>query len=238
MEKKAVLGFISMFLLSACTLRLTTTPPPTEAIVASPSATIEITKVQPTVVTLEPTTPPIKATGIAATPTLTQTMPISPTKTAVIASAPTPEPRFLVQAGTPVETANFVHPDTGCNWMGVAGQVFGNDEKPIAGLVVEVAGTLGDKPVLFLALTGGNTILGPGGYEITLTDQPVASTGMLWVQIFDLNGNPQSEKILFNTYAATENCDNNLIVINFNETGLPLNRYYLPVILKADNLSD
>jgi hypothetical protein len=122
--------------------------------------------------------------------------------------------------------------------MGVAGQVFDQDEKPIERLVVEVAGNLGEEPILSLALTGGSAILGPGGYVITLADQPIASTGSLWVQLFDLNGNPQSEKITFNTFDPGAECSNNLIVINFNEIGLPMNQYYLPVILKSGDTSN
>jgi hypothetical protein len=233
MNTKVLLAILISVLLPACTLRFSTTVPPIETISVPPSAIVETEPIVPTVVTREPYTPVVAATkAITETATVTATLSINPTKTAMLAPAPTPTPRFMVQAGTPVDTANFVHPEAGCNWMGVAGQVFGQDEKPIEGLVVEVAGILGNEPVLSLALTGGSAILGPGGYEITLADQPIASMGTLWVQLFDLNSNPQSEKIIFNTYDPGDECNNNLIVINFNEVGLPMNQYYLPVILK------
>jgi hypothetical protein len=129
-------------------------------------------------------------------------------------------------------TANFVHPDAACNWMGIGGQVFGRDDKPVSGLIVEVGGTLGGEPVLLLALTGGSSVLGPGGYEITLADKTIASQQTLWLQLYDLNGAPQSEQISFDTISGEGSCDKNLIIINFSEAGASMLNYFFPNIFR------
>lgn len=222
-------------LLSACKLPLSPTQQANDENAKSPVVSVETTNLQATVVMLAPTQ---AVTLMPASPTVTVTIEITSTQAAVPEVITEPQAQFIVQTGTPVETANFLHPEAGCNWLGVGGQVFGKDEKPVTGLVVEVGGTLADSPVLFLTLTGGNTILGPGGYEITISDQPIASEGSLWVQLFDLNGIPQSEQIYFDTYAENDNCEKNLIIVNFNEIGFAENEYYFPFILNAGKISE
>jgi len=139
---------------------------PTEA-AAIPTIEAAVISTEALVATLaEPTVSPIPTAEAQGTPTSP-----SPVQAEVIESPP----RFLVQMGTPVNTTNFVNPAAECNWMGVGGQIFGRDEKPISGLIVEVGGTLDGNPVLSLALTGGSSVLGPGGFEITLADEPIAS---------------------------------------------------------------
>ena len=116
--------------------------------------------------------------------------------------------------------------------MGLGGQVFGRDDKPISGLIVEVGGTLNGEPVLVLALTGRSSVLGPGGYEIKLADKTIASQGTLWLQLYDLNGAPQSQQISFDTVSGEGSCDKNLIIINFSEIGTSTLNYFFPNILK------
>lgn len=223
--------FVSL-MISSCTLPLSTgEPEPTQA-VPTASYSPEPTDLELTVITQPPTQevevvtelPPSPEEVLEQTPTLSP--PASPTADLTI--------HYMVQSGTPVGTANFLHPESGCNWMGVGGQVFGKDDKPISGLVVEVGGTLQDAPVLMLALTGEATVLGPGGYEIALGNDPVASQETLWLQLFDLEGKPQSEKVYFETYGGDNRCEKNLIVVNFFEVGASAAlEYYFPVIMKS-----
>ena len=127
---------------------------------------------------------------------------------------------------------NFTHPEAGCNWLGVGGQVFNVQNEPVPSLVMLVEGEFDSEEVRFLSLTGVAPIYGPGGYEIVLADQPVVSTGTLRIQVFDLAGTPLSESIAFNTFA---NCEMNLIIINFvDELPTPgALRYYLPVFFSS-----
>ena len=123
---------------------------------------------------------------------------------------------FAVGPGTPVGTSSLTfHPEAGCNWLGVAGQVFDLSGAPVSGQQVHIGGTLSGASVDRLTLTGLPTAYGtPGFYEFTLGDAPVASQGTLWVQLIDQGGLPMSDKINFDTY---NDCEKNLIFVNFKQ---------------------
>ncbi|MGD9091540.1 MAG: hypothetical protein PVF74_01740 [Anaerolineales bacterium] len=123
---------------------------------------------------------------------------------------------FVVGAGTPIGTSSApFHPDAGCNWLGVAGQVFDLSTAPISGQQIRLGGTLAGTPVDMLSLTGlAGSYGSPGFYEFVLGDTPIASQGTLWVQLQDQAGLPMSEKVYFDTY---DNCEKNLVFINFQQ---------------------
>ncbi len=77
---------------------------------------------------------------------------------------------FVVGPGTPVGTSSLAfHPEDGCNWMGVAGQVFDLSGAPVSGQQVRVGGSLLGAPIELLSLTGVTTAYGNNGfYEFTL----------------------------------------------------------------------
>lgn len=133
--------------------------------------------------------------------------------------------KFRIQPGTPAALPNFTHPESGCEWMGVAGQVFLADETPAVGLVVEVRGALQGKNVLSLAVTGGASLYGPGGYEIRLADQPVGTT--LTLRLFNVDGVPLASPMLFQT---SNSCDENLLLVNLIEQPEGLQEFYLPLV--------
>lgn len=121
-------------------------------------------------------------------------------------------PEYLLQTGSPVFTINFAHPNEGCNWLSVAGQVFDSMGRAQTELVLFLGGTLEDKTIDTATLTGLAPAYGPGGFEIKLSDHPVASSQSLYIQIFDMEGNQLSEKIYFDTKSS---CEENIILINF-----------------------
>jgi len=134
-----------------------------------------------------------------------------------------------VQIGSPVGIPNFTYPELGCQWFGVAGQVLDIDDLPLKDVVVEVGGTLAGHPIFGLAVTGESTAYGPGGYEIKLGDKPIASDGVVWALVYDLDGNAISSPTYFPTYA---DCDKNLIILNFVQSyKLPSPQVYLPIIV-------
>ncbi|MBU0511865.1 MAG: hypothetical protein KJ638_09230 [Chloroflexi bacterium] len=105
------------------------------------------------------------------------------------------------------------HPDLGCNWMGVAGQVLDVNGAHVQGLIIEVGGTLAGKNIgnpTILQATGLAVAYGDAGYEVKLADEPLESTHTLWIQVLDQAGLPLSDKIYFDTY---QDCDRNLIII-------------------------
>ena len=137
--------------------------------------------------------------------------------------------RYLLQSGSPTWVENFIHPEAGCNWMGVGGQVFDHEGNSISNLFVKLTGTLNGEAVELLALTGGAINLGQGGYEFKLSDHPVASTQTLWISVFDKDGNAISDSVAISTY---DSCEQNFMIVNFSETYLIANglKTFLPLV--------
>lgn len=123
---------------------------------------------------------------------------------------------FVVGAGTPIGTSSApFHPEAGCNWLGVAGQVFDLSSAPISGQQIHLGGELAGTPVDMLSLTGlAGSYGSPGFYEFVIGDTPVSTKSTLWIQLQDQAGLPMSEKIYFDTY---DNCEKNLVFINFQQ---------------------
>lgn len=134
---------------------------------------------------------------------------------------------YQVQAGTPVGVVNFVDPTAGCSWTGVGGQVFGLNGEPVVDLVAELGGNFGGKQLSQLAVTGRSQVLGPGGYLIVFGDQPAASQGTLWLQLFDQEGAAVSDKVFFDTYSG---CERNLTLVNFIERYVIQSTTLLPYV--------
>jgi hypothetical protein len=193
-----------------------------------PTVTVLLPVTQTSTSTPQPTnTPTESSTFTPIPPTLTPT--VTPTKQ--LFQKPTATPHFLgVQIGSPVGIPNFAYPDLGCQWMGVAGQVFDSDGTPIKDLVVEFGGSLAGQNMTGLAITGSASIYGPGGYEFKLANEPIASNATLWVRVFDLEGSQLSAQTNINTYGT---CEKNLILLNFVQSyTLPNSWVYIPVIYR------
>jgi hypothetical protein len=123
---------------------------------------------------------------------------------------------FDVSPGTPLSTSSAAfHPEAGCDWLGVAGQVHDLTGAPISGQQVRIGGFLGGKSIDNPTLTGLTSAYGTDGfYEFYLGEELIASNGSLWVQLIDQAGLAMSEKIFFDTY---DSCDKNLTLINFRQ---------------------
>jgi len=167
----------------------------------TPTPTVEPTLTSTPTPTLESTQPP---------PTLETPFPGTQITNTPVAGMP-----FVLHEGDPVAIPNIAHYELGCNWMGIAGKAYNLSGAPIAqGLFIQLSGTLNGKPVDMLGTTGMVTEYGPGGYEFTLGDKPVASSQTMWVQLFDQAMIPLSDLIYFDTYP---DCDKNLILVNFSQ---------------------
>lgn len=118
----------------------------------------------------------------------------------------------FVQPGSPIYVANFAHPEAGCNWAGIAGQIFGKDGNPIPGYTVVVSGTISGQTIALSGITGNAQAYGIGGYEIKLADAPITSSGALILSIYD-----SSNKMLFAPIpiATYQDCQKNVVIINF-----------------------
>ena len=145
------------------------------------------------------------------TPTPTDTAtPVPPTGTPP--ASPTGLP-FAIQPGSNILVTNFAN-DDGCNWMGVAGQVFDLSKAPYPGVTVHLEGQLAGQLVRIDTLTGSAPRIGPAGYVFDLSDHPIASTGTLWIQLKDSAGLILSDKVFINT---SDQCDKNMVFINWNQ---------------------
>jgi hypothetical protein len=237
-------GLIGVMFLSSCgaiptlpsldsTVSVFTQQVSTENIEQTPAeSTLVMVTVTPHVLpsdTLEPehiptkTSLPDTATATiepSSTPTLTPTVKTTsapantptPTKT----STPTAVP-YALQKLNPYYLANFTHPEEGCNWMGVAGQIFDRDGQVQLEVVIKAGGSINGVEVIetmTMPLTDPDVDLayGPGGFEITLADSVEETESKVWIQLFNLAGDTLSEKINLVTF---DNCQKNLILMNF-----------------------
>lgn len=198
----------------------------------TPSATTSAiaSEVTPTLVHQTPTA---TLTFSTPTPTFTQAVELNPTSTQANTIPPdgveiVEAPRFGVLPGTPLGMVNIARLEEGCNWMGIGGQALDQSGMPENNLVAEVGGFLDEIQILELALTGSETVFGPGGYLIKLADRPISSDGSIWIQLFNLSGIPQTKKYFLTTYP---DCERNLILINFSELNASSGiKTYLPAI--------
>ena len=135
--------------------------------------------------------------------------------TATLEAVPAiPEEGIRYRAEAVVYKKNFAHPDKGCNWMGVAGQVLDSSGNPVKNLVVIAEGVLQGNDLLQVDITGLHDAYGPGGYEIELGSSAVATTNMIYITIYDLDGNVLSSPVSIATRA---DCNQNVLILNFQQ---------------------
>jgi hypothetical protein len=171
--------------------------------------------------TPRPVLPPTWTPTIVPSPTATDTPIPSDTPSPTPEESPIPTAdlesgtTFGIQDGFPAYEENTINAEAGCNWLGVAGQVFDSDGIPVIGILVETGGSFGDLDFSGITLTGQAPAYGEGGYEIAINDAPVISDGIAWIQLVDQASLPLSEKIFFDTF---DSCDTNLIRFDFVQT--------------------
>ncbi len=190
------------------------TMPPTLGF-PTPTPTLPFATLPPTW-TPSPTLTPLPTNTPKASPTPVPTATATFTPTPAVTPTPTATPPYGLQPGAPVYLSSQIwHPDQGCNYLGVAGQVLDVNGQPLVGVpvAIKVEGTLADTPVSEVALPGTAPHVGPAGFEIMLSDHPIASSGTLYIQVVDLNNFlPLSEPVYFDTH---DSCDENIVVIYF-----------------------
>jgi hypothetical protein len=186
-------------------------------------------KVAPTLTLFQTETPTSTIIPLDATWTPTITLQLSPSRTRAATSTlvyqlitpsitntptitTTPMP---ASAAISFLASTAYHPNDKCNWLGVAGKVMGTDDKPLLSQQVLVGGILDDKLINFLTLSGLAPAYGPSGFEIVLSDHPIASMETIWIQLLDENAKPLTNKIYFETY---DDCVRNLVMIVFSKT--------------------
>ncbi len=119
---------------------------------------------------------------------------------------------YFIQPGTPIYISNFAHPESGCNWIGVAGQVFDENDSPILGDTLVVSGTIGGQSVSLSGRTGTAPAYGIGGYEIKLAEAPFSSSGTVTLFLLDSALKPKADPVPLTTH---QSCEMNVVLINF-----------------------
>jgi heme/copper-type cytochrome/quinol oxidase subunit 2 len=193
-------------------------PPPTNNPALAPATSTIVPRI--TLVSSWTPTQEIIQAANTPEPTFTQLMTSTvledPTE---IIPPETPNPdgyAFAAQEGSPSAIAGSqFHSDAGCQWLGVGGQATSMNGESVRGLFVVVGGSLpGVSQVDNITMTGLAPQYGVGGFEITLSNELVASENTLWVQLQDAQNLPLSPRVYFSTYA---DCDKNLIIIYFDQ---------------------
>lgn len=148
----------------------------------------------------------------------TATLSLLPSQTPVDIDSSTATPQslgdtlFEVIDGDP---SYLAHPD-GCEGLYVAGNVTDIDGDPLIFMMVRIQGILaGESLGIEDVFSGTAPEYGESGWELQLTETPVASTGSMYIQLFDPDTEePVSAIIPFNTYS---DCARNLVMINFKQ---------------------
>jgi hypothetical protein len=167
-----------------------------------PTSTIEVQVVNPRV------TPVIQPPANVGNP-------IKATPTIIIPTAEdTSSYTFDLQARPESISARLFNQERTCNWMGIAGQAFDMQGRPIPGITVQVSGPMYGKDIQFLSMTGSANWYGEGGYEIFLSDKPMDTMGEFEIRLVDQLGRGLSPKFKFNT---SSDCEKNLVVMNFKQ---------------------
>jgi hypothetical protein len=178
----------------------------------------------PTITTTPaPGTPSAEPSSTPRVPTYTATWTATPTRTATKPSptptktGPTPKPTntrsvfaYNLQPGSPTYLSNFLN-QNGCTWFGIVGRAFGLDSNPVINLTVHLEGGGINTDVL----TGtGPSALGPGGYQIPLSDHPIDTTDTYHIQLRNNTGTPLSDTFAIRTFG---DCAKNAVMVNFTQ---------------------
>lgn len=179
-----------------------------------PTATI--TQIQPPA-TWTPTLPgPTETATITLLPTFT--LPASPTLVSLITPSathtPTKTPKAPFSATVTYIDSTIIHPEAGCNWQGVAGTILDASNADMLGIAVRLTGFYNGKSKNELTVSGITPAYGKSGFEFLLGTVPIASDGLLSIQILDQAGLPLSGNIPVNTYG---DCAKNLALVKFKK---------------------
>ena len=165
----------------------------------------------------------VSTSNATSTRTLTSTRTATSTKTETASPTSSKTPTitstiqlgswvYKTQTGSPKYATNFAHPDLGCQWSGVAGQVFGPGSAPQPNVVVVITGDANGVSYDLLGFSGSAVKYGASAFELEFPNGPVKTAGTLNIQLFDLEGKELTGSIPFDTFT---DCDKNLVIFNF-----------------------
>lgn len=136
------------------------------------------------------------------------------------------QPAYSLQMLEPIFTTNFAHPQLGCDWVGIAGQVFDVAGQPVDGLVITVTRDSDETVPAVIAYSGLALLYGPGGFEAVLGNRN--DGGVYQLQLFDSTGNPLSA---ISEITIPAGCEANLTILNYIDQS-KANLIYLPILIR------
>ena len=156
----------------------------------------------------------IEALGLLPTPT---PLPPDITPAAPIATV-TPESlavlpdlmAFGLEGNRVIFAPQFTHPEAGCAWQGLGGQILGLNAQPLIGLTVRVQGVT-DPSLVLETVSGSATVYGSSGWEIKVADG--VNSHVFQVTLFQGARRVSDPKLV----AFPNDCNRNLGVMNFQQ---------------------
>lgn len=152
--------------------------------------------------------------GLGLQPTPTPLPPdITPAPQVATVTAPAPLPdlmAFGLEGNRVIFTAQFTHPELGCAWQGLGGQIFGMQGTPLRGFTVRVEGVT-DPTLVLETVSGAAEAYGPSGWEIQVAGGP--NTHVYRVILYQDGRRVSDPK----TVGFPGDCARNLGIMNFNQ---------------------
>lgn len=187
---------------------------------ALPTATI--TQIQPpatwTATLVEMTSTPtltlVPTFTLEPSPTLVSLITPTDTRVPTNTASPTATPKAPFSATVTYIDSTIIHPEAACNWQGVAGTIVDTSNADMLGIAIRLSGFYNAKSKNELTVSGIAPAYGKSGFEFFLGATPLASDGLLSIQILDQAGLPLSGPITINTYA---DCTKNLVLVKFKK---------------------
>jgi hypothetical protein len=181
-------------------------------VLSSPTPTITPIQLEPTW-----TFTPVNATS---TPTLVPTITLEPSPTplslvtATVTRTPTSTPKAPFSTTITYIDSTIIHPDSGCNWQGVAGTIVDSNNADMLGITIRLTGFYNNRTKNELTVSGIAPAYGKSGFEFFLGTVPISSDDLLFIQILDQAGLPLSENVPLDTF---NDCSKNLALVKFKK---------------------
>lgn len=158
--------------------------------------------------------------NVTETPTLLPTFTLEPTSTLLslitpsITPTPTKTPKAPFSATVTYIDSTIIHPDLACNWQGVGGTIVDSNNADMLRITVRLVGFYNNKTKNDLTVSSIAPAYGKSGYEFFLGTVPIASDGLLYLQILDQAGLPLSDNVYIDTF---NDCSKNLVLVRFKK---------------------
>jgi len=173
-----------------------------------------------TPIQLDATWTVIPSQAVTETPTLLPTYTLEPSATPfslvtpTITFTPTATPKAPFSATITYIDSTIIHQEAACNWQGVGGTVVDANNADMLRMTVRLVGFYNGKSRNELTVSSIAPAYGKSGFEFVLGTVPIASKGLLYLQLLDQAGLPLSDNIYIDTF---NDCSKNLVLVRLKK---------------------